>query len=885
MHALKWKNLGVGRKIMIGAMLALIPMLMIVATTYYLASQELSRNSQTILTLVSRNASNKLNAYLKAQADLFETWTKEGVYGMAIEFQTLDELKDNILTKATNTPSIGLLVITDPTGKVLVSTDEAQIPLGQSLKDISDLHKKQPFYAQLVQDNPVNKEIAHTLRLSYPTKSSEGAINGLLLAYVDFSFVQELVIQTNTSLQKAGFDNATTLLYDLSSDLILSHSNIVRANQPLAATPALNAWLRENSNLTIAEIAGDHRIYMTLDGLNRLPPKEGNPEAKPVLEKSQTLLLSSVPDDDIKKKVDKILLFSLVIAGAGTVLLLFISWFISRAITRPLDHLSQLLVDVADNADFSKQVDNTSGDEVGRSVSALNRLQKSLQNAMSDINETMREAANGNFTKRVTVELKGDLNRLKGNINSQMESLETALGGIGETMQAAVDGDFEKRVTGALKGDLDQLKGNVNGLMASLKSAVGDINESMQEAANGNFKRPVSVELKGDLNLLKSNINSQLRTLDMAIANIAEVGGAMADGDLQQDITVALKGSLDDLKSHLNHMILNISSVVRDVATASTEVADGSRNVNQSAAQIAEGATQQAASVEETSASMEEMSANIQSNADNAQQTGSIATHAALNAQSSGDAVNQTVEAMKKIADKIEIIQDIAEQTNLLALNAAIEAARAGDHGKGFAVVADEVRKLAERSQKAAAEIDTISTTSVDIAEQAGTMLAQLVPDIKKTSELVQEIQTASQEQSQGAGQINQSIQQLSQVIQRNAEAAEQMGSMASVLTKQADQMQQTMGFFKIRERVEEISQTHQGQSDMASMTATLMQMQQTIQDLQQKKQNASAPPPRPRRLPVQTFKKDSQEWDSPPGQGVDLSMALDATDPDFERF
>ena len=885
MHALKWRNLGVGRKIMIGAMLALIPMLMIVATTYYLASQELLKNSQTILTLVNLNASNKLNAYLKTQVDAFETWTKEGVYGMAIEFQTLDELQANLVTKTTNTPRIGLAVVTDPSGKVLVSTDKVRIPVGQQIENVKDLLGKPTFHAQLIGNNPINADIAHTVLLSYPTKNSEGVVNGLLLAYVDWSFVEELVIQTNTSLQKAGFDNASTLLHSLSDGLIISHSDVNRANQLLAATPALDSWLRDGKDLSIAEIGTDHMIYTELDGLNLLTTKEANPEAKAVLEKSDLLLVSSVPDEDIKKKVHKILWSSLVIAGAGTMLLLFISWLIARAITRPLDNLSQLLVDVADNADFSKQVDYLAGDEVGRSVSALNRLLGGLQNAMSDINETMREAANGNFKKRVTVELKGDLDRLKGNINSQMESLETALGGIGETMQAAADGDFKQRVTEELKGDLNRLKGNVNDLMESLEAAIGDINESMQEAANGNFKRPVSVDLKGDLELLKNNINSQLGTLDMAIANIAEVGGAMAEGDLRQEITVDLKGSLDDLKGHLNHMIHNISNVVRDMAIASNEVADGSRNVNESAAQIAEGATQQAASVEETSSSMEEMSANIQSNADNAQQTGSIAAHAAKNAQDSGEAVTQTVQAMKKIADKIEIIQEIAEQTNLLALNAAIEAARAGDHGTGFAVVADEVRKLAERSQKAAAEINTISTTSVDIAEQAGTMLAQLVPDIKKTSELVQEIQAASQEQSQGAGQINQSIQQLSHVVQRNAESAEQMGSMASILTKQADQMQKNMDFFKIRERVEADPATVQGQMDMESMTATLMQMQQTIEGLRSKKQ--TQPMIQGRIQPAQ--KTAAPRRISGQQQGVDLEMDMaliqDSDDNEFERY
>ncbi|MDA8088223.1 MAG: methyl-accepting chemotaxis protein, partial [Nitrospiraceae bacterium] len=188
----------------------------------------------------------------------------------------------------------------------------------------------------------------------------------------------------------------------------------------------------------------------------------------------------------------------------------------------------------------------------------------------------------------------------------------------------------------------------------------------------------------------------------------------------------------------------------------------------------------------------------IMQNAENAQQTGSIATKAADDARESGVAVSGTVKAMKEISEKISIIEEIARQTNLLALNAAIEAARAGEHGRGFAVVASEVRKLAERSQTAAAEISGLSRGSVEVAEKAGQMLAKLVPDIQKTSELVLEISAASKEQNTGAQQVNQAIQQLDQVIQQNAGASEEMASTAEELSSQAEHLQSAMSFFKI---------------------------------------------------------------------------------------
>ncbi len=153
---------------------------------------------------------------------------------------------------------------------------------------------------------------------------------------------------------------------------------------------------------------------------------------------------------------------------------------------------------------------------------------------------------------------------------------------------------------------------------------------------------------------------------------------------------------------------------------------------------------------------------------------------------------------MKQIADKINIIEEIARQTNLLALNAAIEAARAGEHGKGFAVVAAEVRKLAERSQQAAGEIIELSNSSTEISDRAGKMLAQLVPDIQKTAELVSEISAASAEQNTGADQINKAIQQLDQVTQQNASASEEMASTSEELSSQAQYLTDAISFFNI---------------------------------------------------------------------------------------
>jgi methyl-accepting chemotaxis protein len=381
-------------------------------------------------------------------------------------------------------------------------------------------------------------------------------------------------------------------------------------------------------------------------------------------------------------------------------------------------------------------------------------------------------------------------------------SLVKSLGGepgyAAELMQRISNGDLSGEVQ-TKPGDQGSLLLAVKEMVFKLKQVIDGQRTVVAAANRGNFEARVDLNgLQGFQREMGEGLNQLATTTGASIDDVVRVMGAMSEGDLTQTIDKHYEGAFGELKEYANNTMAKLSQVVAEVNTNAEGLAAASEEVSATAQSLAQAASEQAASVEETSASVEQMTASVAQNTDNAKVTDAMASRAAHEATEGGDAVRSTVAAMKQIAAKVLIIDDIAYQTNLLALNAAIEAARAGEHGKGFAVVAAEVRKLAERSQIAAQEIGEVATGSVQLAEQAGQMLGSMVPNIKKTSDLVQEITAASEEQSSGLAQINAAIGQLSQTTQQNAAGSEQLASTAEEMSSQAEELQQAMSFFKV---------------------------------------------------------------------------------------
>ncbi len=289
------------------------------------------------------------------------------------------------------------------------------------------------------------------------------------------------------------------------------------------------------------------------------------------------------------------------------------------------------------------------------------------------------------------------------------------------------------------------------------------------------------------------------RSIVNPLKEAVDIANNVSEGNLEIKIETRYNDEVGVLAKALNNMVVNLKKIVGEIVYSADDLASAGSQISATSDQLSQGSSEQASATEQVSSSIEEMTANIQQNSENSQETEKIALQATIGIKKGSESTEISAKSMKEIAQKITIINDIAFQTNILALNAAVEAARAGEHGKGFAVVAAEVRKLAERSKVAADEIDDLSKNGVAISEKAGQQLKDIVPEIEKTSKLLQEITAASLEQDSGANQINSATMQLNQITQQNASAAEQLAASSKELSDQADRLNEIVSFFKIK--------------------------------------------------------------------------------------
>ncbi len=497
--------------------------------------------------------------------------------------------------------------------------------------------------------------------------------------------------------------------------------------------------------------------------------------------------------------------------------------------------------------------------------------------AMGNITRLAEAIAEGDL--EVRVETRSEDDRLMNALQIMLQRIATLLNEINGLIESVRMGNLATRGdTETYSGGWQELVIGINNLLEAFVNPITMTSHYLDRLSKGEIPENITEEFQGDFNQIKHNVN----LLIDATRTVAELAEKMADGDLT--VEVVERSEDDTLMQALNIMLQRVKDVVSHVKSSAGHVSKGSQSLRLSAENVSQGAAQQSAAVEQVSSSMEQMAANIRQNAENSTQTEKIARESADYAVESGRVVAETVVAMEQIAEKIIIIEEIALQTRLLSLNATIEAARAHEHGKAFSVVAAEVRQLSDVTKRAAEEINKLATSSLSVSKKAGEMLDTMVPSIRKTAELVQEITAASSEQSSGAQQVNHGVQQLDQVTQQNAANSEEIAAMSEELAAQARQLEQSVAFFKVAETQEDAEPSMKrseesieaGKSKKPSKKPTGPALR-----LEHEHDTSHGEPPR---------KKKTEKTDSPEHQYLDNGAKddvneFDARDDQFERY
>lgn len=401
-----------------------------------------------------------------------------------------------------------------------------------------------------------------------------------------------------------------------------------------------------------------------------------------------------------------------------------------------------------------------------------------------------------------------------------------------------IDGETGETLTSDLTTMLERYNGVRGDLEANARRYEAAIGAALAQARATQRQATLAMTL-GIVVLLSALVGVSLavaRSVTRPLAEAVAVAGALARGDVANDIEASSNDEIGQLLAAMNAMtgyLREMAGVADDIAAGNLDVEvrpraaddrfgqaflamthklaavigglrDTAASVSLAATQVSsssqtlsQGTSEQAASVEETSAALEQMNASITQNARNSAEMEKMAIAGVASAEQTGDAVREAVEAMERIAARILVVEEIAHQTNLLSLNAAIEAARAGPNGKGFAVVAAEVRKLAERSREAAKEIGQVAGNSATVAARSTALLDELIPAIRRTATLVQEVAAASNEQAVGVAEISRALALVDQVTQQNAAAAEELASTAEDMAHQSTTLRRSVSFFR----------------------------------------------------------------------------------------
>ncbi|RJU10428.1 methyl-accepting chemotaxis protein [Xanthomonas campestris] len=492
-----------------------------------------------------------------------------------------------------------------------------------------------------------------------------------------------------------------------------------------------------------------------------------------------------------------------------------LAWLITRSLTAPLSQATRTAESIA-AGNLHNDVHTTATDETGRLLQAMDKMQLQLRNLIAAQTDMAKRHDNGQISFRIDASaFPGDYGRMANDTNLLVASHVAVQTDLARIMGRYAVGELSEDMQ-PLPGEKAVFSDTMSQVKLNLSAMNHEIKHLAQAAANGDFSARGDAErFQFDFRVMVESLNHLMSTADGNLQSLSSLLQSIAAGDLTARMSGEFRGVFAQMRDDANATAIQLAQIVGNIQQSAVSINAAASEIAAGNQDLSQRTEQQAANLEETAASMEELTSTVKQNAESARQANQLAIGAARVASQGGEVVGKVVETMtgieassKKIADIISVIDGIAFQTNILALNAAVEAARAGEQGRGFAVVASEVRTLAQRSSGAAKEIKDLIDDSVQrvaegsaLVHTAGKTMGDVVASVQRVTDIMGEISAASQEQSAGIEQVNQTITHMDETTQQNAALVEEATAAARSMEEQAEQLTDAVAIFKIDAR------------------------------------------------------------------------------------